>query len=82
MGSLKGFWLIYTGLSLGKLLIAGSDGYIPKIPVLADAFETAEANLSFFLRINTSAKSSQWTLASFIFIGDGKKNYRAGPVVY
>jgi hypothetical protein len=56
-GSLNGFKVVCIGLSL-VLLIAGSDGYIPSMPVLADALETAEVNLSFFLRMSTSAKSS------------------------
>ena len=56
--SLNGYNDVCIGLSLVKLLIAGSDGYIPSMPVLADALETAEVNLSFFLRIRTSAKSS------------------------
>lgn len=58
IGSLNGFNVVYIGLSLVVLLIAGSDGYIPSMPVLAEALETAEVNLSFFLRIRTSAKSS------------------------
>ncbi len=57
-GSLNGFNVDCIGLSLVKLLIAGSDGYIPRMPVLTDALETAEVNLSFFLRMRTSAKSS------------------------
>lgn len=74
MGSLKGFYCIYTGLSLGRLLIATYEGYMPRIPVLADALETAEVNLSFFLSIKTSAKSSLWTFASFILTGAGITN--------
>ena len=62
-------------------MIAGSEAYIPSMPVLADALETAEANLSLFFRIRTSAKSSQCTLAYFILVGDGIKNYLP-PVVY
>ena len=70
-----------AGLSLGKLLMATSEGYIPKIPVLTEASETAEASRSFFFRIKTSAKSSQWTFASLTLLGAGKKNWRAGPAV-